>query len=233
MKSAKTVGRTMGVLLLIQAVVGATMNFGLLGAVITGPPGFLTNAAANPTRMSLAALMMIAAGFLSIALSTNAWPVFRRYSTRAALAYVALSGAGIALAAVEAATVMSMLSLSQEYVKAVPADAAQFEIVGTVVRYGRYWAHYTNLLIGSGTLLLVYTTLFRFGLVPRLLAGVGGASVLFQMTGLAIPFFGSRVNFYLLAPLGVCHIALSIWLIAKGFAENDRNGIVDEANSES
>lgn len=233
MRSPKKIGRMMGVLLLTQAVVGATMNFGLLGAAITGPPGFLINAAANATSMSIAALMMITAGFLSIALSTNAWPVFRRYSNRAALAYVALSGAGLALAAVEAATVMSMLSLSQEYVKVAPSDQSQFEIVGTVVRTARYWVHYPHLLIGSATLLLIYTTMFRFNLVPRILAGLGAASVILQMTGLALPFFGSRINFYLLAPVGLCHIALSIWLLIKGFPDPENSVDFDENNDES
>jgi hypothetical protein len=228
MTSAKTIGRTMGVLLLLQAVIGATVNFGLLGAGITGPPGFLINAAANPTRLSVAALLLLAAGFLSVAISTNAWPVFRQYSSRLALAYVVVTGAGLALVAVEAGTIMSMLTLSQEYANSGGADARQFEIAGTIVRYARYWAHYTNLLVGSAALLLVYTTLFRFSLVPRLLAGLGSASVLLQMTGLAMPFFGNRVNFYLLMPMGLCHIALSIWLVAKGFTEKDRDDSSEE-----
>lgn len=208
----------MGGLLLVQAVLGATVNFGLLGP-ITAPPGFLINAAASPTRLSLAALLLIAAGFVSIALSTNAWPVIREYSQRVALAWIALSGAGLALAAVEAGTIMSMLTISQEYVKAAAEETRQFEIAGTVVRYARYWAHYTNLIVGSGTLLLVYTTLFRFSLVPRILAGVGAVAVLLQMTGLTMPFFGNRINFYLLMPMGLCHLALAIWLLVKGFRE--------------
>lgn len=229
MSSAKTIGRTMGVLLLLQGVIGATVNFGLLGAAITGPPGFLINAAENPTRMSLAVLLMIGAGFVSIGLSTTAFPLFRRYSSRAALAYVAISGAGLALAAVEAATIMSMLTLSHEYAKASADDVRQFEISGTVVRFARYWAHYTHLLVGSGTLFLVYTTLYRFALVPRMLAGLGAASVLLQMTGLTMPFFGYRVNFYLLAPMGVCHLILAVWLMAKGFGESEHH--IDPENN--
>ncbi len=233
MTSAKTLGRTFGVLLLLQAVIGGVVNFGLLGATITGPPGFLINAAANPTKLSLAALLMIVAGFLSVGLSTTAFPVFRRYSSRTALAYVTLSAGVLALAAVEAAAIMSMLSLSQEYAKAAADDVRQFEIAGTVVRYTRYWAHYTHLITGSGVLFLVYTTLFRFGLVPRVLAGLGAASVLLQMTGLTLPFFGERVNFYLLAPMGLCHLALSIWLVAKGFREEVRNADLEEIKAES
>jgi len=76
------------------------------------------------------------------------------------------------------------------------------------------------LLIGSGLVCTLYITLLRFALVPRLLAGFGVAAVLLQMTGLMLPFFGNRVNFYLLMPMGICHLILAVWLIVKGL--NDR-----------
>ncbi len=208
----------MGVLLLLQIVLSSTVYIGLLDA---GPTGrtFLTEAAAQPTRMSLAAVLLVAGGFLAVAVSATAWPLFSRYSSRAANAYLVATGASLALLAVEAGMIMSMLTISQEYAKSGESDAYTFEIVGTVVRMARYWAHFTSLVVGSGTLLLLYSTLFRFALVPRVFAGLGVACVLLQMTGLIQPFFGNDINFLMLAPLGICHIALSIWLIAKGFRD--------------
>jgi hypothetical protein len=221
MSTAKTAGRTMGILLLVQAVIGATVNFGLLGATVMGPPGVLTNAALYPNRFSIAALLLIAAGFISIAISTTVFPIFRHYTLRGALAYLVLTGAGMALVAVEASAIMSMLSISQQYASSDAADARSYEIVGTAVRYARYWAHYPNLMVGSGTLFLVYSILFRFSLVPRILAGVGMATICLQLLGLSLPFFGYKVNFYLLIPMGIVHLLLTFWLIARGFAEND------------
>ncbi len=220
MTSAKTVGRVMGSLMLVQGVLGATVNFGLLGSTITGP-GFLTTAAPNSLRLSLAAILIIAAGALSMVTATTAWPIFRRHSERMALWFFGLSIAGLCLAAVESATTMSMLSLSQEYVKAGGADNATLESAGLIVRYAKYWAHYTHLLVGVGLVLTLYITLFRFALVPRLLAGIGILAVLLQMTGLLLPFFGNRVNFLLLAPMGICHLILAVWLIVNGLAEDN------------
>jgi hypothetical protein len=223
MSTAKTAGRTMGILLLVQAVIGATVNFGLLGSAIMGPPGFLANAAQYPIRLSIAALLLIAAGFISIGISTTVFPVFRHYTLRGALAYLVLTGAGMALVAVEASAIMSMLTISQHYTSSDAADARSYEIVGTAIRYARYWAHYPNLIVGSGTLWLVYSILFRFSLVPRILAGVGMAAIGLQLFGLSLPFFGYPVNFYLLTPMGIVHLLLTFWLIAKGFAENQRS----------
>ncbi len=217
MSSVRNTGRVMGALLLIQAVIGSTVNFGLLGSTVMGPPGFLTNAAQYPARMALAALLLIAAGFISVGIAGTIFPLFSRYSSRAALAYIVLSGAGLALSAVEASTIMSMLSVSQQYVAAPAEDLRQIELIGNAVRYARYWAHYPNLLVGSGTLLLVYSVLFRFRLVPRVITAIGMAAIALQLFGLSMPFFGYRVNFYLLTPMGICHIALAFWLVARGF----------------
>lgn len=220
MESAKSVGRMMGVLLFVQAIIGATVNFFLLSADVMGPLGFLTKAAQYPNRFSIAALMLIAAGFVSVGISVTVFPVFRRYSQRGAVAYLVLAGAGLVLIAVEGSAIMSMLTISQEYTAAGGADARQYEIVGTAVRYARYWAHYANLVVSGGTLLLVYGILFRFRFVPRLITGVGMAAILLQLVGLSLPYFGYKVNFYLLIPMGIVHLALIFWLIAKGLSEN-------------
>ena len=34
-----------------------------------------------------------------------------------------------------------------------------------------------------------------------------------------MPFFGDRVNFYLLTPMGIVYLTLAVWLIAKGFSD--------------
>lgn len=224
MRTPKTVGRTMGILMLVQGVTGYTVNFVLLAPAISAPPGFLGNAAAHHTQVSLAVLLMIALGALSIFNMILAWPIFRRYSSRMALALVAISIAGFTLAAVEGASIMSMLSLSQEYAKGDPAKVEIIEAMATVVRFSRNWAHYTHLLVGGGLVFLLHATLFRFALVPRVLTGFGMAAALLQMTAISMPFFGRPIIFLLLAPLGLAHLALALWLLAKGFADR-RNGI--------
>jgi hypothetical protein len=217
MDSARNAGRVIGILLLVQGVIGSVVNFVLLAPAIVGPTNFLSTAAPNSTRLSIAALLLLVAGAVSLAISTTAWPIFKRGSERLALAYFGFGVAAIALAAVEGAAIMSMLTLSKQYVEASAADARSFEVVGSVVRYGRYWAHYTHLLIGCFAVLLFYVALFRFALVPRVLAGAGLLTVLVQIAGLTMPFFGERVNFYLLTPMGIVYLILAVWLIAKGF----------------
>ena len=219
MDSAKNAGRVVGILLAVQAIIGTTINFVLLAPDFSGQSTFLANAAPNGTRFSIAALLLLGAGMISLGIATTAWPIFKHSSERLAIAYLGMGVVGIALAAVEAAAIMSMLSVSRQYVEATGADARLFDIIGGVVRNGRYWAHYTNLLAGSFTVFLFYVGLFRFSLVPRLLACAGLITVLLQMTGLTLPFFGERVNFYLLTPMGIVYLILAVWLIVKGFSD--------------
>ena len=55
METTKGVGRTIGVLLLVQLTAGLLMNFVLLGPVF-GAPGFWVNAAAHSSLIGLAAV---------------------------------------------------------------------------------------------------------------------------------------------------------------------------------
>jgi hypothetical protein len=113
--------------------------------------------------------------------------------------------------------VMSMLSLSEAYAKADAANRDQFEALRIVVASARNWAHFIGLVIAGCTFFVFYVVLYRFALVPRLLAAFGLVAVILQITAVAMPIFGYSVLFILIAPLGVCQLILAIWLIVKGF----------------
>ncbi len=220
MESAKDVGRTVGALLLLQGVVGALVNFWLVGPVMK-VPGFLVSAAPNATQVGFGVLAGIAMAALSLAVAVAAWPVFRRYSERLAIAYVALAGVCFALLAVENIAVMAMLSLSQAHATVAAGDADSLQALAAVVGSLRRWTHYTQLIVASGMLFLFYGALYRFALVPRALAAPGLAAILLQVTAFALPLFGERMMFRLIMPMAVVHLTVLAWLIVKGFADRE------------
>jgi hypothetical protein len=217
MSTEKNLGRTIGVLLLAQGVGGGIINFVLLSSVI-GPPGFLVNAAANPLNVSFAVLIGLVAGALSVAVAIAAFPLFRQHSQTMALWVLALGIAGLTLTVVENSTVMSLLSYSQAYAAASPADAATFEAMRVVVASSRNWAHYTHLIVGGATYLLFYAVLYRFALVPRALAAFGMLAVALQVTAVSMPIFGFKIVMMMLMPMGIAHLALALYLAVKGFS---------------
>ena len=216
MNVARTIGRRTGVLLLAQGVGGGIVNFVLLAPVI-GPPGFLVNAAANPLNVSFAVLIGLVAGALSVAVAIAALPLFRQYSEAMALWVLTLGIVGLSLTVVENSAVMSLLSFSQAYAAAAPADAATFEAMRVVVASSRNWAHYTHLIVGGATYLVFYAVLYRFALIPRALAAFGLLAVALQITAVSMPILGFKVVMLMIMPMGLAHLALALWLTVRGF----------------
>lgn len=216
MDSLRFASRWLAALLITQLVVGPIANFALLGNTFDGAGGFLVNAAPNARSVGLAALLSIGLAIVSAAIAVVLWPVVRPQSERLALWLAVLAAAGIALAGIENAQLMSLVSLSQAYVAATPPDEALYQALRGVVGSYRNWAHVIQLLTMGGLLFTTYGVLYRLRFVPRLLAGFGMLAALSQMIAVAKPLFGGWVIFPMLAPLGLANLALIAWLLWKG-----------------
>jgi hypothetical protein len=217
MTNIRNAGRIAGALLFAQGIGGFMVNFVLLQPAID-PPGFIVNAAPHAVRVGAAALLGILVGALALAIAIAVLPVLRKFSERMALSFIALGSVGLALAAVESGTMMSLLSLSKAYVES-GADVASFDGLRRIVAASRNWAHYTNLVISGLTLAIFYVALFRFALIPRALAAFGLLAVALQIVTISRPFFGAPVVFFLLAPLGLANLSVALWLLIKDFPD--------------
>jgi hypothetical protein len=214
-------GRTIGAVLLVQLVVAPIVNFGLLEAAFA-PPGFLVNAAAHSVQVSTAALLGLALGALSLGIAIAAFPVLRQSSHALALWLLTLAIASFSLTAVESSTVLSLLSLSQAYVKANAADDGLFQTLRTVVGSARNWMHYVGLIVAGSMIFVLYGALFRLALVPRALAAFGLGGALLQLAAVTMPLFGHPIVYLMLLPLGLSHLALAGWLLARGLREPEQ-----------
>ena len=121
MRTEKGVGRIVGVLLLAQSVAAFVAQFVLL-ARVSAPPGFLANAAGSAMQVRVSVLLWFAASALTLAVAIAALPVFRQYSERMALLYLALSVLGLSTSAFDNVATLNMLSLSEQYAKALFHD---------------------------------------------------------------------------------------------------------------
>ena len=218
MKSAKSTGQFIGVLLVLQ-LAGLIVPFVLLHPLTTGPRDYLANAPGSSLQIKVAVFLLFANCALTIGIAIAAWPLFRQYSEAMALWLVAASVIMFSLQAVDNAHILSMLSLSQHYAQLGGPDEL-FQTLAAVVGSTRRWAHFTELLLIDAWIFLLYSLLYRFALVPRALAAFGLLTVVLHFT--AIPLRGF-MGYSLVTPLGVpmafSHIALALWLITKGFKE--------------
>jgi len=102
---------------------------------------------------------------------------------------------------------------------APPDSGIVFRRIAAQVGSARYMAHLMGLVGGGALAFVLYVASFRFALVPRWLAGAGIVAALLEIVSVSLPFFGREIVFALLAPLGLCHLVLVIWLFVRGFAE--------------
>jgi hypothetical protein len=218
MTSPKNAGRVVAALLLAQMIASPIVNFALL-APIFAPPGFLVQSAAHADAISVAALLGIASGALSVGIAIAAWPVFRRHSEAMALWLFAVGLAAFVANIVEQTQTLSMLSLGKAYAAANGVDGDIFRRIAAQVGSARYMAHLIGLVGGGALAFVLYLTSVRFALVPRWLAGIGIVAALLEVVSVSLPFFGRDIVFPLLAPLGLCHLAFVIWLFVRGFAD--------------
>lgn len=210
--SERTAGRIMGALFLAQVAVAATVYTRLL------PPAhgreFLELAAPNAADMRLGILLATVLGVISIALAIVAWPVLRQRSERLALAYGALAVASFALLAMENLLLRQMLAMSLRYVAGEGRE--MLAAVGPTVRETWRQAHFTNLVFAHGAGFLLHLILFRFALVPRILAGAGMAASAWALVNVGMPLMGGTFTSSSLIPIALVQFAFITWLLARG-----------------
>ena len=215
MESAKGVSRIIGALLVVQ-LAGLIVPFVMLDPVMRGDQYYLANAAGSPLQIKAALLLLLANCALTVCISLAAWPVFRQYSGAGALLLVAAGVVMFALQAVDNAHLMSMLSLSRQYAQA-GGPGEPFQTLAAVVGTTRRWTHYHVLLVIDSWLFALYVLLYRFSMVPRILAGFGLLTVSLHFAAIPLPMFlGYRGVTPLGVPMALSHIALAVWLIARG-----------------
>jgi hypothetical protein len=216
MEAASSVGRIIGVLLIMQMVGSGMVNF-VLEAPLFGAPGFLVSAAPHSQQVGLAVVFGLVTEAMWLGIAVTAFNIAYQRTQRMALWFLALAAVILAVAVVENVGVMSMVSLSEAYLKASAVEREQLQAVRVVVASMRNWAHFMARIIDGCTILVLYAVLYRCALIPRALAGFGLIAAVLMVTAVGMPLFGHDVVFPMLAPMAVSHPVLALWLIATGF----------------
>ena len=218
MRSAKSTGRIIGMLLSIQ-LAGLIVPFVLLHPLTSGSRDFLENAARASVQIRVAVFLLFVNCALTIGIAIAALPVFRQHSEALALWLVAAAVIMFSLQAVDNAHILSMVSLSQQYAQAGGPDEL-FQTLAAAVGSSRKWTHFSELLVIDCWIFLLYISLYRSALVPRALAIFGLITVIVHFAAIPLRgFLGYSLITPLGMPMGLSHLALALWLMAKGFVE--------------
>jgi hypothetical protein len=205
--------------MLLHLATGLIIPFALVLPIVP-PRSFLVQAAEIPTQLRIAVMLLFVGSALTIAISIRALHVLQQYSAAAAYWLVTLAVACFALQSVDNAHLLSMLSLSEAYASAGPADASLFRASEITVGALRRWSHYSFLLVVGSWMFLLFGLLYRFRLIPRALAALGLLGTLGQMVGVTLRgLLGYSPETRAAMPLAPAYIAIAVWLMTKGLAE--------------
>jgi len=218
MNSARSLGRLVGVLLLVQ-LAGLIVPFVMLHALYA-PPGFLQSSAPSAGVIRWALMLLLANGALTTGISVALHPALRPSSRGLAQWLIVLGATWLALQAVDNTHVSAMLSLSQRWAESPGASRLLVESIAPVTAATRRTAHFSVLLTIGAWMLVFYGALWRGRLVPWMLPAFGVLAAALHLTGVSLPaLLGYRSVMPMATVLAASHCALILWLLVRGFEE--------------
>jgi hypothetical protein len=201
---------------------------GVFGPVIVKPilddPNYLTKISENQNLVVVGALFQLIMAFACAGIAIGLYPILRKQSESLALGAVGFRIIENIFQIVAALSLLSLLTISQESVKADAVAGSAFQTVGGLLLAVRFWASQVVAHFGWGIgALMYYFVFYRSKLIPRWLSawgivaiGLHMISVLLQLFTQIDPFSGSPI-LLLSVPIGLQELTLAGWLIVKGF----------------
>ena len=223
MNSNRKTAIIVGVLFITATVAGVLG--GILSSAFSRPsnaPDYLTNISANETQLILAGLFILIMGFAAAGIGIMMYPILKKHNETLALGYARFRIMECVLFSVSVVSLLLILPLSQEFVKAGVQDASYFQTLGTLLQEGQYWAYIVGTISFGLAAPMFYYSLYQSKLIPRWLSVWGLIGVPFWWAVSLLIMFGSItegsiLETFLYLPIGVNEMVLAVWLIVKGF----------------
>ena len=214
----------------------ATGILSLFAQQFLNAPDYLTKISANEPTVLAGALLVFIMGWAGAGIGISMYPILRKYNEG-----LALGAAGFRIIegifdGIGAVLILLLVTLSREFIKAGPADLAQFQNLGTLLAEGRIWVRDVAALpawcIGA---FLYYALFFKMRLVPRWLSVWGLAGITLTVVSSILVLFRqiaplSTVQMLMNLPIFPQEMVLAAWLIVKGF---NRSAIASPLQSAS
>ncbi len=209
-------------------IAGALWIIGTVAGVLSLPflgiidkPDYLTKIAANENQVIIGALLLLIMAFACAGIAICLYPILKKHNAALALGAVGFRIIENVLGIVSAICLLSLVLLSQEYVKA-GASNLNFQTLGTLLLGARDSISNIQLIPFCIGALMYYYVFYQSKLIPRWLSGWGLLAIIMNLASALLVLFNltsdfSMVQVVLSIPIGVQEMVLAIWLIVKGF----------------
>jgi hypothetical protein len=233
MSSTRKIAVVTGVIFIIATV--AALLAAALVPVLTSTD-YLTQVPAHSNQVAAAAFFYLVAAFTSAGIAISLYPVLKESNAGLALGSVVFRAMEAVMYMVAVVSLLSLLTLSQQFANAGAADRASLQAIGDSMRSARDLATLAAVFAFSLGAFMYYYVFFQSRLIPRWLSGWGIAAAILMLTACLLALFsGNPVTGYglLIFPIALQEMVLAVWLIVKGFnpsaiasdsANTDRGG---------
>ncbi|MEW9698573.1 DUF4386 domain-containing protein [Paenibacillus sp. SI8] len=224
MNSNKKAEKIVGVLFILAAIT-AIIGLILYNPILKGPD-YLIKGSEHGNQVILGALMELILVISAVGTATTMFPFLRKYNETIALWHVCFRFLEAVIITVGVISVLSLLTLSREFVAAGAPGTASFQVSGTLLKAVHDWTFLLgpNFMLGINTMMYSYI-FYKSKLVPRFIPilGMTGAALVFICALLVM--FGviqqvSVLGAILALPVAANELILAVWLIVKGFNES-------------
>jgi hypothetical protein len=209
-----------GVLFIVATVTNMLGNLSI--KPILDAPDYLIQISANENLMIIASLLVLISAFASASIAIWLYPILKKHHKALALGSVGFRLMEGMLIIIGVVALLSLLTLSQEYVRAGASNASLYQVSGTLLQTVKTWAGQLSVLAFITGAMMYYYVFYQSKLVPRWLSGWGFlgaalslASAVLAIFGLVIPLSTVFILFNLV--ILVQEMVLAVWLIVKGF----------------
>ncbi|MCB0064978.1 MAG: DUF4386 domain-containing protein, partial [Caldilineaceae bacterium] len=177
MNTSRKIAIAVGALFLAGYV--GVFGGGFLSEPILTAPDFPTNIAASRSQLitgMFVELLVNDAAVLGIGVLM--FQILRVHNERIALGYLSIRMIEVATLVASKVSILSLITLGEEYVTTGALDAAIFQVLGAAALAERHWIGQLNAVFFILGALLLYTLLYQSKLVPRFLSTWGLFAVL-------------------------------------------------------
>ncbi|MGG3560635.1 DUF4386 domain-containing protein [Neobacillus rhizosphaerae] len=224
MNTNKRAAKLVGVLFILAAVT-AVIGLLLYDPILNGPD-YLIKGSEHANQVIVGALMELILVASAVGTATTMFPILRKYNETIALWHVCFRFLEAIIITISVISVLSLLTLSREFVAAGAVDTASFQASGTVLKAIHDWTFMLGPLFMLGINTMMYSYIFyKTKLVPRFIPvlGMTGAALVFICALLVMFGVVEQVSFLggiLALPVAANEMILAVWLIAKGFNQS-------------
>jgi len=216
MDTSKKTARIVGVLF-ITATATYMLGSGYLEPILNATD-YLINVSANENQVLIGMLLELVNHVAVVCIPFMMFPILKKQNEALALGYIVFRIIESVTLIVGSISLLSLLTLGQEFIKTGAPDASNFLTLGTLLLAARDWTILlgVNIVFPLGALIFNYL-LYQSKLIPRFLSvwGLIGATLLLPRGLLMI--FGYNPGVILTLPIWVQEMVFAVWLIVKGF----------------